>query len=63
MSTLKICYLLCDGCGQKFGNGERHTIAATRRAAKRAGWKRRPGSVSVGADFCPPCGARRIDVR
>lgn len=61
MTLLKIYYVRCDGCGRIIGR--KYEAAAARRDARKAGWKRRPGSTKIGRDFCPPCAVGKDGVR
>lgn len=57
MSLVRWFYLRCNGCGKVHGNGDA-TSRAARATARKNGWKRKPGSPSAGADYCPPCSGR-----
>jgi hypothetical protein len=58
MSLVKEYYLRCDGCGVLSRNAGTD-LKKVRRRALGLGWKRQPGSTSVGKDFCSRCASER----
>lgn len=57
MSLVKLYNIQCNGCYRLHGNGRTtYDDGQTARArARRDGWKRTPGSASMGKDWCPDC--------
>lgn len=62
MTLYKLYRLRCNGCGILHGFGK-ETAKDARAAARKQGWKRLPGSTSVGSDYCPGCARGRVGLR
>lgn len=56
MALARTYCVRCDRCGRLGPSAG--TSKAARQAARRRGFKRKPGSASSGADYCPGCGTQ-----